>query len=210
MDYCYACRRHLNGAYSCPGCGTPAEQLTMPGAPETAQLPVVPGGEDDPYDGGPPGSRAARRLEGRRAQARRAKRGRQRAAVYGVGAVAVIGSLTMFSMAALSGGSGGGSGEQRPRVGNLSPVPVTGTSAPDGSPDVTTPPTRRHGSASASASPTASKATTAPPTRKPTRPPVTASGTVSPRPSTAPPTSTAPPSPRPTKTRCKPVLWWCQ
>ncbi|WP_456318733.1 SCO2400 family protein, partial [Actinacidiphila soli] len=27
MDYCSACRRHINGALSCPGCGTPAEEL---------------------------------------------------------------------------------------------------------------------------------------------------------------------------------------
>ncbi|WP_420919004.1 SCO2400 family protein, partial [Streptomyces lonarensis] len=24
MDYCAACRRHLNGALACPGCGRPA------------------------------------------------------------------------------------------------------------------------------------------------------------------------------------------
>ncbi|WP_435846987.1 SCO2400 family protein, partial [Streptomyces eurythermus] len=24
MDYCHPCRRHLNGALACPGCGTPA------------------------------------------------------------------------------------------------------------------------------------------------------------------------------------------
>ncbi|WP_443728928.1 SCO2400 family protein, partial [Streptomyces anatolicus] len=22
MDYCHPCRRHLNGALACPGCGT--------------------------------------------------------------------------------------------------------------------------------------------------------------------------------------------
>ncbi|MGW0913885.1 SCO2400 family protein [Streptomyces sp. NPDC002784] len=27
MDYCHPCRRHLNGALACPGCGAPAEQL---------------------------------------------------------------------------------------------------------------------------------------------------------------------------------------
>lgn len=27
MDYCDPCRRHLNGALACPGCGTSAEQL---------------------------------------------------------------------------------------------------------------------------------------------------------------------------------------
>ncbi|MEU9006881.1 hypothetical protein AB0D15_34405, partial [Streptomyces sp. NPDC048551] len=32
MNYCPACRRHLNGALACAGCGTPAEYL-MPAAP---------------------------------------------------------------------------------------------------------------------------------------------------------------------------------
>ncbi|MPY42105.1 hypothetical protein FNH04_20010, partial [Streptomyces phyllanthi] len=27
MDYCHPCRRHLNGALACPGCGTPVEEL---------------------------------------------------------------------------------------------------------------------------------------------------------------------------------------
>ncbi|MEU0601617.1 hypothetical protein ABZ484_25730 [Streptomyces sp. NPDC006393] len=27
MNYCHPCRRHLNGALACPGCGTPAEAL---------------------------------------------------------------------------------------------------------------------------------------------------------------------------------------
>ncbi|MFD4372143.1 hypothetical protein [Streptomyces sp. NPDC058486] len=27
MDYCHACRRHLNGALACAGCGTPVERL---------------------------------------------------------------------------------------------------------------------------------------------------------------------------------------
>ncbi|WP_420865634.1 SCO2400 family protein, partial [Streptomyces prasinopilosus] len=31
MDYCHPCRRHLNGALACPGCGTPAE--TPPARP---------------------------------------------------------------------------------------------------------------------------------------------------------------------------------
>ncbi|WP_420710720.1 SCO2400 family protein [Streptomyces sp. NRRL S-146] len=31
MDYCDPCRRHLNGALACPGCGTPAETLRRRG-----------------------------------------------------------------------------------------------------------------------------------------------------------------------------------
>ncbi|MCS0601342.1 hypothetical protein NX794_08875 [Streptomyces sp. LP11] len=38
MDYCHPCRRHLNGALACPGCGAPAAHLAVPahaGGPET-------------------------------------------------------------------------------------------------------------------------------------------------------------------------------
>ncbi|MGW1768952.1 SCO2400 family protein [Streptomyces sp. NPDC002073] len=41
MDYCHACRRHLNGALACAGCGTPAEYLTAGPAPGAAELPAV-------------------------------------------------------------------------------------------------------------------------------------------------------------------------
>ncbi|MEJ8644488.1 hypothetical protein WKI68_30625 [Streptomyces sp. MS1.HAVA.3] len=38
MNYCHACRRHLNGALACAGCGTPAEYL-IPAAPAAASVP---------------------------------------------------------------------------------------------------------------------------------------------------------------------------
>ncbi|MFI1281640.1 hypothetical protein ACH4U5_12940 [Streptomyces sp. NPDC020858] len=38
MNYCHACRRHLNGALACAGCGTPAEYL-IPAAPVAASAP---------------------------------------------------------------------------------------------------------------------------------------------------------------------------
>ncbi|MFJ8014087.1 hypothetical protein [Streptomyces sp. NPDC096339] len=41
MSYCPACRRHLNGALACAGCGTPAEYLTA--APPAAGSPGAPG-----------------------------------------------------------------------------------------------------------------------------------------------------------------------
>ncbi|MDV9192723.1 hypothetical protein R6L23_31705, partial [Streptomyces sp. SR27] len=36
MDYCNACRRHLNGALACAGCGTPVEELRY----ETPHIPA--------------------------------------------------------------------------------------------------------------------------------------------------------------------------
>ncbi|MFH8615620.1 hypothetical protein ACH4E8_11195 [Streptomyces sp. NPDC017979] len=32
MDYCHQCRRHLNGALACAGCGTPAQELRQQSA----------------------------------------------------------------------------------------------------------------------------------------------------------------------------------
>lgn len=213
MDYCYACRRHLNGAYSCPGCGTPADRLVAPGAAETAVLlSAGEAAEEQP----PTGGRAARRQRGRQERAQRSRRGRQRAAVYGVGAVAVTGALAMFSMAALSGG-GGGSRTPGPGLTDLSPLPPSGAPSADDAGAVTTAPGHPHASPSRSASassvsPSAAPTTTATRTHVPVRPPVTATGTVRPGPTTAPPTTAAPssPHPSPTATKCHQVLWWCQ
>ncbi|MYS50761.1 hypothetical protein GTW46_11940, partial [Streptomyces sp. SID6013] len=49
MDYCHPCRRHLNGALACPGCGTPARELHASDAcltvgEQTAPAPVGEGG----------------------------------------------------------------------------------------------------------------------------------------------------------------------
>ncbi|MFJ3176150.1 hypothetical protein ACIPJK_36015 [Streptomyces roseus] len=43
MDYCHACRRHLNGALACAGCGTPIEYLP-PAAPGVSAVPADPYG----------------------------------------------------------------------------------------------------------------------------------------------------------------------
>jgi hypothetical protein len=221
MDYCYACRRHLNGAYSCPGCATPADQLAPPGTANdhTVQLPVVTDtGEDAPgeaypedcADLPPGGGRAARR------GAAKVGRGRRRVAAYGVGAVAVVGALTMFSMAAMSGGVSGGAEEPLPELTNASPDPTASEPSPGDGGVPTSTPADGHGSASPSGSPSPS-ATSAPTTSAPRTPatsgPVaTATGTVAPSATTVPATSGSP-SPAPTRTskkQCKPVLWWCE
>ncbi|MGW7332074.1 SCO2400 family protein [Streptomyces sp. NPDC054840] len=51
MNYCHACRRHLNGALACAGCGTPAEYL-IPAASGAGPA-SVPAAET-PYSGPPP------------------------------------------------------------------------------------------------------------------------------------------------------------
>ncbi|MFI7353571.1 hypothetical protein ACIBTP_06440 [Streptomyces avidinii] len=46
MNYCHACRRHLNGALACAGCGTPAEYLIP--APSAALQGAAPGAAAPP------------------------------------------------------------------------------------------------------------------------------------------------------------------
>src|SRR5882757_4230577 len=129
MDYCYACRRHLNGAYSCPGCGTPVDELVVPEAGDTSQLPATGDAETASADGSPPG-RAARRADGQSRKGRKGRHGRRRAAFYGVGAVAVAGALTVFTMAALSD-SGGSHTPASPGAGAAPASSDSTSSAPD-------------------------------------------------------------------------------
>ncbi|WP_457034108.1 SCO2400 family protein, partial [Kitasatospora sp. P5_F3] len=42
MDYCAPCRRHLNGALSCPGCGAPASAAAPVAAPRDTAPTVAP------------------------------------------------------------------------------------------------------------------------------------------------------------------------
>ncbi|MEV4045003.1 hypothetical protein AB0J75_18760, partial [Streptomyces sp. NPDC049744] len=71
MDYCHPCRRHLNGALACPGCGTPARE---PSASEphltageqtppalAAEPPALDEDPDDGADDATPGARSSRR-----------------------------------------------------------------------------------------------------------------------------------------------------
>ncbi|MFJ7963845.1 hypothetical protein [Streptomyces sp. NPDC096324] len=67
MDYCHVCRRHLNGAFACPGCGTPVDELGAD-AEETGARPST--GADADAHRGEDGDvewrsrRAARRRDG--------------------------------------------------------------------------------------------------------------------------------------------------
>ncbi|OKJ12733.1 hypothetical protein AMK20_10235 [Streptomyces sp. TSRI0261] len=81
MDYCHPCRRHLNGALACAGCGTPAEALgpcavPAPGGPAPGAL-DVPDGTAAPSGAGDArrGTRRDARLDARR-DARRGAGGR--------------------------------------------------------------------------------------------------------------------------------------
>ncbi|MGW4199578.1 SCO2400 family protein [Streptomyces sp. NPDC004726] len=95
MDFCHQCRRHLNGALACAGCGTPAEELRQrsPGPPEgdrVFELDVVSAPVTGPT-GSARGVQAAPRRAGRKAPPH-ARDNRRRAAGRG-GRIVVIGSL---------------------------------------------------------------------------------------------------------------------
>ncbi|MFH9293635.1 hypothetical protein [Streptomyces sp. NPDC017520] len=72
MDYCHPCRRHLNGALACAGCGTPAEALG-PFAVPTPDVRDASGGAAPPDGTAAPAGEGSPRRDARR-DARRAAR----------------------------------------------------------------------------------------------------------------------------------------
>ncbi|WFB09741.1 hypothetical protein LRS74_23850 [Streptomyces sp. LX-29] len=99
MDYCPPCRRHLNGALSCPGCGTPAAELSAPSdesGPATASLPAL---AEDPWS-----ARRASRKKPRpvreAGRSRRARRGpRRRIAVLAAALGPVLAAVFVAELA---------------------------------------------------------------------------------------------------------------
>ncbi|MFE2010663.1 hypothetical protein [Streptomyces sp. NPDC059491] len=149
MDYCHACRRHLNGALACAGCGTPVEELRY----ETPHLPVRPPAEPDhvyeldvvepprPADGGRRAARvAARSQAGRgRGAARRGRRSRSRRGrtvlVGTVGLVLAAGTLGLARLALEDpppSGAATAVEELEVTASPLVPEPVDTTGPPDG------------------------------------------------------------------------------
>ncbi|MDX3642575.1 hypothetical protein, partial [Streptomyces sp. MB09-02B] len=135
MDYCHPCRRHLNGALACPGCGTPVEELRAyadeaDAHPEEAE-------ETSPAPEGEPGPRAARRRAGReRATGTRSnrrdrkaaahRRRRKRVLLIGSGLLLAVGALSLAELGMESPGSG-------PTTNAADDEPAGGASAsPDG------------------------------------------------------------------------------
>ncbi|CAM5694895.1 hypothetical protein STENM327S_09084 [Streptomyces tendae] len=119
MDYCHPCRRHLNGALACPGCGTPAHELPSaddrltasenPGprfgteAAAVDTLPRDPGErldeepDEEPDEGAgdaAPGARSSRR--DRKAAAHR--RRRRRTLLVAAGFVLAAGGLSLVEL----------------------------------------------------------------------------------------------------------------
>lgn len=139
MDYCHQCRRHLNGALACAGCGTPVEELRYetPRATEYAaeaehvyELDVV-----EPPRPASGGGRAARRAAvasapSGRAASRKGRRARSRKGrnvlVGTLGLVLAAGALSL-TKAALDppdeGGAASAVQEEEVVETSLPPVP---------------------------------------------------------------------------------------
>ncbi|MGP9020984.1 SCO2400 family protein [Streptomyces sp. BR1] len=101
MDYCHVCRRHLNGALACAGCGTPAEELRQP---DIIDLGVYDTAAAGATDAAPTGYRRARREREReqpRARTRRrARKRRGRLVLFGsAGVVLAAGALGLAELA---------------------------------------------------------------------------------------------------------------
>ncbi|MFD9791287.1 hypothetical protein ACFWXK_10075 [Streptomyces sp. NPDC059070] len=95
MDYCHVCRRHLNGALACAGCGTPAEELRQPEIIDLGVYEAAAPGADT----APTGHRRAARREPPRPR-RRARRRRGRLVLFGsAGVVLAAGALGIAKLA---------------------------------------------------------------------------------------------------------------
>ncbi|MDX2838566.1 SCO2400 family protein, partial [Streptomyces ipomoeae] len=138
-DYCHPCRRHLNGALACPGCGTSVEELRAyadegDARPEDAEDTSA-ASEDEPgrrssrrraarERGGSAGARSSRR--DRKAAAHR--RRRKRILLIGSGLLLAVGALSLAEL-----------GMEAPHSGTTNQAsdeePTEGAASPDGAAD---------------------------------------------------------------------------
>ncbi|WP_267245712.1 SCO2400 family protein [Streptomyces sp. PR69] len=162
MDYCQPCRRHLNGALACAGCGTPAEELHRHtsglGAPAGDQVFELSDVSETYGDGGHHTHRRARRDTPRRQRpsGRRARRRRGRKAVIGTfGLALAAGALSLAELATEYGGGDGPADlvkEKASYESETAPLPTEVDDTPDGPGEVTRPAVISSGSPEPSAS----------------------------------------------------------
>lgn len=237
MDYCHACRRHLNGALACAGCGTPAEELRQP---ETIDLGVYEAAASGADQAPVVGHRRARREPPRAARPRRrARKRRGRLVLFGsAGVVLAAGRaghraardraaarrprrrhLRTRGGADLAGDVGARARRERGEWAQAAECGARGTghgkSHP--TPGGTRPGPGGTGAGTGAPAPGGSHPATGP-TGAPSAPAPTPTGPDgSPLPSTSPQPSTSdsppapqppPPTPTPTQT-CNRFLWWC-
>ncbi|MGW7338765.1 SCO2400 family protein [Streptomyces sp. NPDC054808] len=221
MDYCHPCRRHLNGALACPGCGTPAHELhasdahltvgeeTAPAAVgEDREVAAVAGtpargdlrddsDEDPDEDPGEaaPGARSSRR--DRKAAAHRRRRRRTLLLVGGFVLAAGGLSLAELGMDAPHSpdkpAAAGGETTDGGATREVGEASAIPADAPSGTTPASAPP-----STSASASTTVSASASQPPEAEESQTPTASGGpgaSRAPVPSTTPPANPDPSSP---------------
>lgn len=144
MDYCIACRRYLNGALACAGCGTPAEYLisAAPAAPAAAAFGRDPTVLADVYADSLV-VLSGDRGQGRAAGRRRAHRRRRRTALTaGLGLLLAAGASLGLARLATDG-------ERTDRAATVELTDDAGPREPDPLPGLTGAPAAPSGKASA-------------------------------------------------------------
>ncbi|MEV2248330.1 hypothetical protein [Streptomyces sp. NPDC049970] len=238
MDYCHPCRRHLNGALACAGCGTPADALVPYAAPE---YPAHDAGPEDAAAGtaGVSGHRRRARETASRRRGRRGHRRRGRTLLLtATGVVLAVGALSLAELAIEPGGDSGASDYVSEATTAAEPPPSASAGEADDEPGPVDTPTvvRVTDSHSAGATdgpsgstapgvPRASVSADAPGDPRPSSSsaepdgPADPGGTVAPaepsgsteppaEPTQPEPSGDPEPAPSPSAT-CTPWLWWC-
>ncbi|MEV6261859.1 hypothetical protein AB0M42_14055 [Streptomyces sp. NPDC051784] len=110
MDYCHPCRRHLNGALACAGCGTPADALAPCAVGGPTGLDAGSGSETVEVSGGAGHRRRPRGSAAGRSRGRRRNGHRRRGRALLLSVVGVVLALGALSLAELAMEPEGGSG----------------------------------------------------------------------------------------------------
>lgn len=237
MDYCHPCRRHLNGALVCAGCGTPADEVPQPPVDRPRRPGSVQGFTADAGEGEvmelaqlSPRRASARRDASTpsRAAARRSRAGRGRKALLGgVGLALVAGAFGFSELSDDGGGAATAVKEETRTETEPAPEPSTEGEPPKQPAEVIERPvasgarlsqrptdptgrirTERGGGPSMTGPASRSAVSPSPPTPAPRKPSATASPSGSGKPGR--PRISPPPLPEPTPSEsCERFLWWC-
>ncbi|GGT92754.1 SCO2400 family protein [Streptomyces violascens] len=225
MDYCHSCRRHLNGALACAGCGTPAEALAP--APEDELL---------VYAGRPSSRRAEVFVPSghrRAGKGRRARRKRGKVVLFGSAGLVMVAVAVGFAQLALEGpvDDRASTVHEDQTISDPQPLPSGSAAGVPSRPTAKPVSSRGHGRGSGAASGEPGRAGEGEVAARKSGPPpkTSAPGGPGPRPSSSLPASSAapgasdapapggsvpseqpsqPPAPAPTKP-CRRFLWWC-
>ncbi|MFC9455536.1 hypothetical protein ACFT16_07270, partial [Streptomyces sp. NPDC056983] len=108
MDYCHPCRRHLNGALACPGCGTPAEACREHAEALAAQESAE--NADASYADEPTHTRRSRRERRERGARRAHRRRRNKIVIAAAGLALAAGGLSFAELGTESSADGDGRG----------------------------------------------------------------------------------------------------